>query len=446
MRSPSEADPSKNSTNVPDVLISVRGASKKFCHTLNRSLRYMTSDALHDLFGHRYDKSVLRRDEFWALHDVSFNLRRGESIGIMGINGAGKSTLLKLIMGSLRLTIGEVITYGRVGILSEHGLGFDPLLTGRENIYLAAAILEINRQRADQAFDDIVAFAELHDFIDSPVRSYSTGMRARLGFAVAMYLEPEILLVDEVLAVGDIGFQRRCIQHAQRYLERGGSLVLVSHNPHLVQFICSRCLVLDHGIVVWEGDAVGGVAQYLRATRTSQTDPLLIDPSLSDNSSPVPVAYGNMVAIEDCGILPLSGPCLRSGQPARVYVRYRAVQDVEVRWGFSVLTADLSASITSEGLMEATPIPEGVGELSAVIPRLPLVAGRFALRTAIMDPQTELPYALAGFDSVPRYFTVEATTSFRNNYRMYTRDLVVLEDVKWQQCELQQPQAATASE
>lgn len=427
-----------------DVVVSVRGASKKFCNSVKRSVRYMAADAVKDLLGHRQTGAALRRDEFWALRNVSFELRRGQSVGVMGLNGAGKSTLLKLMLGSLRLTEGEIVTSGRLAVLSEHGLGFDPLLTGRENVYLAAAILEIDRGRVDEAFNDIVAFAELDKFIDAPVRGYSSGMRARLGFSVAMYLEPEILLVDEVLAVGDIGFQRRCIQYAQRYLERGGSLVLVSHNPHLVQFICDRCLLLDRGVVTWDGDVVEGVARYLEATRTCQSDRLILDAALS-GSGPLPVeSEDSNVVIEDFGIRPMGQSLLRTGEPARVYVRYRAFRDVEIRWGFSLLTADLATSITSEGLMESFVIGAGSGELVATISGLPLVSGRFALRVAILDPETELPYALGGFHSLPRYFAVEAPISRRNNYRMYTRDLFVLEDVQWERFDLRQSEAASS--
>jgi lipopolysaccharide transport system ATP-binding protein len=416
-----------------EVLIAVRGASRKFCREQTLSLRYAAFDALQNLFARRPKHQALRPGEFWALRNISFDVRRGQSVGVMGLNGAGKSTLLKLMLGSLRLTEGEIATSGRLAVLSEHGLGFDPLLTGRENVYMAAAVLEIGRRSVDKAFDQIVAFAGLEEFIDSPVRIYSTGMRARLGFSVAMYLEPEILLVDEVLAVGDIGFQRQCIQYAKRYLEGGGSLVLVSHNPHLVQFICDRCLILDHGVIVSEGNVVEGVAQYLQATRTTANDPLALDASLVGASPRFPSPSENSgVEIDDFGVQPIGSDSLRTGDPARVYVRYRATRNVDMRWGFCLLTSDLETAITCEGLLEPFSISEGTGELAGTVSRLPLTGGRYALRVAIMDPHTELPLALGGFHTAPRYFTVEAAPSVRNNYRMFTNDLIVLEDVKWE--------------
>ena len=428
-------EPLSTSSDESDRLISVCRVSKKFCRTLQRSLRYLAMDAFQDVLGLRSGSS-LRPHEFWAVHNVSFEVRRGESLAIMGLNGAGKSTVLKLILGSLRLTEGEIAISGRIAMLSEQGLGFDPLLTGRENVYLAAAVLEIDRRRVESAFEGIVAFADLHESIDSPVRGYSTGMRARLGFSIAMHLEPEVLLVDEVLTVGDIGFQRRCVQHAQRYLERGGSLILVSHNPHLVQLLCDRCIVLEHGEVIWDRDAVGGVAQYLQATKTASDDPLAVDAALSGGRAIGRDILGEAIEIHDYGMQPLDGPTLRTGESARVFVRYVADHGLDVRWGFSLLSSDLRTAITSEGVMEALPVAATRGEFIATIPHLPLVPGRYAIRVAILDPATEMPYALGGFNSPPIYFSVEAPVTRRNNYRMYTRDLVVLEGLKWESRDL----------
>ena len=415
-----------------DLLIDVRGASRKFCRDQALSLRYAAFDALQHLFARVPANPALRPAEFWALRNISFEVRRGQSVGIMGLNGAGKSTLLKLLLGSLRLTEGQVVTSGRVATLCEHGLGFDPLLSGRENIYLSAAVLEINRRTVDRAFDQIVAFAGLEQFIDSPVRIYSTGMRARLGFSVAMYLEPDILLVDEVLAVGDLGFQRRCIQYAKRYLENGGSLVLVSHNPNLVQFMCDRCLVIDHGTIVFDGNVVDGVGHYLQATRTALTDPLARDAALAGTAPRFhPPAESSAVEIDAFEIQPVNAAALRTGQPARVSLRYRSNRRVVVRWGFCLLTSDLHTTITCEGPPDPFPLLEGSGELTSTIPRLPLAGGCYALRVAVMDPLTELPLALGGYQTTPRYFEVEAPPTIRNNYRIISRDLVVIEDISW---------------
>ena len=433
MRTPDAAGTFRGSPMRREVVISVRGASRKFCRDLRRSLRYAVFDAAQDLFARRRGNVTLRPDEFWALRNVSFDVRRGESVAVMGLNGAGKSTILKLILGSLRLTQGETVVCGRAAALSEHGLGFDPVLSGRENVYMAAAVLEIDRRLVDEAFDQIVAFAGLEAFIDSAVSVYSTGMRARLGFAVAMYLEPDILLVDEVLAVGDIGFQRQCIDHAQRYLGGGGSLVLVSHNPHLVQYMCDRCLVLDHGVLVFDGDVVGGVARYLEAARTASRDPLVMDAALTDGvTQPRAPSEDSAVAIDDFGVRSVLSETLHTGDPARVYVRYHSDKNLDARWGFCLLTSDLETTIACDGPLEPVSITAGVGELAGTV-RLPLTGGRYALRVAIMDPQNELPLALGGFHEPPRYFTIETPASLRNNYRMFMRDLVALQDPYWEQ-------------
>src|SRR4051794_25676491 len=415
-----------------DVVVSMRGASRKFCRDLRRAVRYGLADAAHDLFARRAHDATLRLDEFWALRNVSFDVRRGESVGVMGLNGAGKSTLLKLVLGTLRLTEGETIVNGRAAALSEHGLGFDPVLSGRENAYMAAAVLGIDRRRIDAAFGSIAEFSGIGEFIDAPVRAYSSGMRARLGFAVAMHLEPDILLVDEVLAVGDVGFRRRCIDHPRRYLDAGGSLLLVSHNPHVVQYMCDRCLVLDRGTLIFDGDVVGGVGRYLEATRTASTDPIVIDAALMPGIGKHAVASDTGVNIDDFGITGTRHQAIETGDSVRVYVRYRSNRDVHARWGFCLLTANLETTIACEGPLRPVAISAGTGELAGTV-RLPLAAGRYALRVAVMDAGNELPLAMGGFEEAPRYFTVEMPTTLRNNYRMFTRDLIALDEPVWEQ-------------
>jgi ABC-type polysaccharide/polyol phosphate transport system ATPase subunit len=415
-----------------EAVLSVRAVSRKFCRDLGRSLRYASWDAARDFFVRRPRQATLRAGEFWALRDVSFELARGQSLAIMGRNGAGKSTLLKILLGSLRMTEGQTITRGRVAALTEHGLAFDPVLSGRENVYVSAAVLGIDRRRVREVFDDIVAFAGLEAFIDSPVQAYSTGMRARLGFSVAMYLEPDILLVDEVLAVGDLAFQRRCIGHAKQYVENGGALIFVSHNPHLVQYMCDRCLVLDAGAVVFDGDVVGGVARYLHEmqaeARSEQQTPSAR--GTPPQKAPVILYEDSGVLIEDFGIRPVGCDALCTWQPARVHVRFHCMRQRRVRWGFCLLSADLETIISCEGPHEAFFISPGEGELSGTIPRLPLTGGRYAIRVAITDPDTGLPLALRGFDELPLEFTVGMPPTVRNNYHMFTGDLIAL-DIEW---------------
>jgi lipopolysaccharide transport system ATP-binding protein len=203
------------------------------------------------------------REEFWALKDVSFEVQRGETLGVVGRNGAGKSTLLKVLSRITDPTTGRVTLDGRAASLLEVGTGFHPELTGRENIYLNGAVLGMTRGEIRRKFDEIVAFAEVEKFIDTPVKRYSSGMYMRLAFAVAAHLEPEILVVDEVLAVGDAEFQRKCLGRMQEVAQTGRTVLFVSHNMVAVQRLCQQALWLENGRIKYHGDAASVVHQYM---------------------------------------------------------------------------------------------------------------------------------------------------------------------------------------
>ena len=190
-----------------------------------------------------------RAEEFWALRDVSFDVQQGESLGLIGHNGSGKTTLLKVIAGILRPTSGTVRQYGRIAALLELGAGFHPELTGRENVYLNASFLGLSRRDTDRVYPGIVAFAELENFMDNQVKFYSSGMLVRLGFAVAVHVDPDILLIDEVLAVGDEAFQARCLERVRQFQREGRTIVLVTHALDTVRQVCDRAVMLDHGRV-----------------------------------------------------------------------------------------------------------------------------------------------------------------------------------------------------
>ena len=200
--------------------------------------------------------------EFWALRDVSFELRKGEVVGLIGRNGAGKSTLLKILSRVTQPTVGYAEIHGRVGSLLEVGTGFHPELTGRENTYLNGAILGMGKKEIERKFDDIVAFAEVADFIDTPLKHYSTGMQMRLAFAVAAHFEPQILLVDEVLAVGDMSFQKKCLGKMGEVARAGRTVVLVSHNLGAITRLCPRCIWMEGGTIKADGPSTTVVNQY----------------------------------------------------------------------------------------------------------------------------------------------------------------------------------------
>ncbi|HEY2802357.1 MAG TPA: ABC transporter ATP-binding protein, partial [Actinomycetota bacterium] len=201
----------------------------------------------------RLISSRARAEDFWALRDVSFDIEPGQSVGLIGPNGSGKTTLLKMIAGILRPTAGSVVTRGRIAALLELGAGFHPELTGRENVYLNAAFLGLSRKETDAVYDDIVDFAELPDFMDNQVKFYSSGMLVRLGFAVAVHVDPAILLVDEVLAVGDEAFQRKCLDRVRLFQRDGRTIIFVTHAVDLVRQICDRAVMLHHGVIHSEG-------------------------------------------------------------------------------------------------------------------------------------------------------------------------------------------------
>ncbi|MFM8322194.1 MAG: ABC transporter ATP-binding protein [Chloroflexota bacterium] len=214
----------------------------------------------------RWLQGRVQHREFWALNDVSLSIYRGETLGLVGHNGAGKSTLLKLVARVLRPTTGRVVVRGSVAPLLEFGAGFHPELTGRENIYLNGALLGYTRRQMDEKFERIVDFAELGEFIDAPMRTYSSGMGARLGFAVATDVDPDVLIVDEVLSVGDEAFQHKCTTRMQAFRDRGATILIVSHNLALIEEICHRAAWISHGRLA----RIGRPAEVIDAYRQSQ--------------------------------------------------------------------------------------------------------------------------------------------------------------------------------
>jgi lipopolysaccharide transport system ATP-binding protein len=227
--------------------IQVENVSKKFCKDLKTSMRYGIEDIGRNMIGMRSHCGQLRKEEFWAVDDVSFEVQRGETLGLIGPNGAGKTTLLKMLNGIFWPDKGKITVKGRMGVLIEVGAGFHPMLTGRENIYLNAAILGMSKQETEEKFDSIVEFADIGNFIDTAVKHYSSGMFVRLGFAVAVHCEPDILLVDEILAVGDEGFQHKCFNKIGELKEKGTTVILVSHNMHLISTFADRVILINDG-------------------------------------------------------------------------------------------------------------------------------------------------------------------------------------------------------
>ena len=249
------------------------GVAKRFQRgERHDSLRDLIPALVGGLRGKRKEKAAadaerLRRDEFWAVKDLSFEVPFGRALGIIGPNGAGKSTTLKLLTGILRPTAGEIRMRGRVASLIEVSAGFHQDLTGRENVYLQGAIMGMTRREVDQRLDSIVDFSGIEPFIDTPVKRYSSGMNARLGFAIAVHLDPDVLVIDEVLSVGDMNFQQKCVDRMKAFKRDGVAIVFVSHNMQAVGDLCDEALVI-RGHPTFQGPVGEAVSEYLRLTRS----------------------------------------------------------------------------------------------------------------------------------------------------------------------------------
>lgn len=244
------------------------GKSYQIAHSTRSGYKTLQEDLMR-LVRHPFDRSEAKRETFWALKDISFEVKDGEALGIIGRNGAGKSTLLKILSRITKPTVGCADVYGRVGSLLEVGTGFHPELTGRENVFLNGAILGMTRREIQRRFDEIVDFAEVEQFLDTPVKRYSSGMYMRLAFAVAAHLDPEILVVDEVLAVGDAEFQKKCLGKMEDVARGGRTVLFVSHNMAAVASLCTRAIMLNSGQVVNDGAPEDVIKQYMQTSMES---------------------------------------------------------------------------------------------------------------------------------------------------------------------------------
>jgi len=254
------------------LAVSTENISKRYrLGTINRGVLFQeVRDTINRVvWGKNSVEPKPDRNEFWALRDVSFDLKEGDTMALIGRNGAGKSTLLKILSRTTSPTAGRVRLRGRVGSLLEVGTGFHPELTGRDNVYLYGSILGMSKRELESKFDDIVSFAELEKFIDTPVKRYSSGMYVRLAFSVAAFLEPEILIVDEALSVGDAAFQAKCIERIKTIINDGRTFLFVSHAGPLVAEVCKRAIYLRQGQIVFDGETNEALQRYNDAEGTA---------------------------------------------------------------------------------------------------------------------------------------------------------------------------------
>lgn len=326
-------------------------------------------------------------ETFWALRDVSFEVQPGETVGLIGPNGAGKSTVLKLAARVLEPTSGRVMVRGRVAALLELGVGFHPELTGRENVFLSGAFLGIPRREMARRLDAIVAFAELEDYIDVPVKHYSSGMYVRLAFAVSVYLDAEILLVDEVLAVGDAAFQQKCLDHMLALQRSGVTILLVSHDLNAIQRLCHRALWFDHGRIRMEGAPAGVVQAYLDYVHRRDEQTLAVQ----NQEAAFPRWGSGRLRIERVYLTDAAGMeryQFETGEMVRIHLRYRALERVERPvFGLAIHRHDGIHICGPNTAFSGLEIPwvDGEGEVIYTIPSLPLLEGTYLVSVSATD-------------------------------------------------------------
>ena len=364
-----------------EVLIDVRGVRKKYCRSLRTSMKYGVSDILGDILG-RAPSSALRKDEFYATDDVSLTVRRGECLGLIGANGAGKSTLLKLINGIFLPDAGSIEVRGKVGALIEVGAGFHPLLSGRENIYISGAIQGMSKAEIDSKLDSIIAFSGLDEFIDMPIKSYSSGMYVRLGFAVAVHLEPDVLIIDEVLAVGDMAFRSKCYEAIDQ-LRKQCAIIFVSHNMQQIGRVCDRACFLERGKVAYQGDTAAAINQLNQGAMEAvgrETE--------EAGSGGVRVLDLAMRA----GGETISS--IRHGESFEVEVSLEAereITDAVVNIGFSTTDDALVMQCTNQG-EGGVHLQSGRNVVCATIDAIPLISGIYYVTLLVQSSDLLVPY------------------------------------------------------
>ncbi len=373
---------------LPDAAIVVDKVSKKYSRSLKRSMLYGISDIARNMVGLRTNSEQLRPGEFWAAENISFEVKKGESLGVIGTNGSGKTTLLKMLNGIFWPDKGKISVRGRVGALIAVGAGFHPLLTGRENIHVNGAILGMNKKEIDKKFDSIVDFADIESFLDSPVKHYSSGMFVRLGFAVAIHCNPDILLVDEVLAVGDIKFQSKCIEKMKELKKRGVTKIFVSHSLNAVQRLCDRVLHLEKGKVKNYGTTAEVLDLYKR-------EALLAEDRVGDATE---ARYGTKeVTIKKVEFLDREGKSktlFKRGEFFQVRISYFAkkrVVEPEFSVGLDRDSITLIKATTKEHSFSTGAI-EGDGEVLYTIEELPLKLGHYSVTIGCWDSTGHVAY------------------------------------------------------
>lgn len=364
-----------------DFIIQVEDLSKRYQIEKSRAGSIKeTAEQWWERIKNPKKKSVAKENSFWALKDVSFSIQAGEVVGVIGRNGAGKSTLLKVLSKITEPTAGRAVMRGRVASLLEVGTGFHPDLTGRENVYLNGAILGLRKWEINRKFEEIVNFSEVKKFIDSPVKHYSSGMYMRLAFAVAAHLDPEILLIDEVLAVGDIEFQRKCLEKMNTVAKQGRTVIFVSHNMVAVSQICKRVIWLEKGSIKQQGAAEDVVPQYT-------SDPLMEEAfTLTKENGQVEALSWKVK-----GANPKDPFSLKTNSDIVFEIMLNINEDIQKpAYGISITNNQgvlLTSLNTVEQGIDSRPLFKGENKLKIALKNPPYLPGRYFADFWVMSPQ-----------------------------------------------------------
>ncbi len=354
------------------------------------SLRDVVAAGVKDMFASKAAREALQEKQtFWALRDANFEIKRGENVGIIGLNGAGKSTLLKILSRITTPTTGHIRINGRLGALLEVGTGFHHELTGRENVFLYGSILGMTRAEVAAKYDAIVDFSEIAEFMDTPVKRYSSGMYVRLAFAVAAHLDPDILLLDEVLAVGDFAFQRKCMSFARRLEQKGATILFVSHNMHSIKTMCERVIYLKKGQIVFDGPTAEGLKLY-------ESDSRLADAPWFKDAAHATIKFTDVELMNERRE-PAS--VFDYGERMIVRLRYTAKERVErpdFRVGFDRDDEVSCTTYSTSSDKIDIPFVEGEGEIELRTPPIKLVSDLYVANVVVRDGKGEMVAAQIG--------------------------------------------------
>jgi len=372
------------------VIIKADNVSKKFCRSLKKSMMYGVIDIGKNMCGIGSHPERLRKDEFWALQDLSFEIKKGESLGLIGPNGSGKTTLLKILNGIFWPDKGKISMRGRMGALIAVGAGFHPLLTGRENIYVNGAILGMSKKEVCKKFDSIVEFADIGSFLDSPVKHYSSGMFVRLGFSVAVHCEPDILLVDEALAVGDMNFQAKCFDRMEELSKMGTTKIYVSHELNSVIRLCQKTMYLTKGKLTGYGDTVSIIDQYKRDVIRDMKENVSIEHQARYGTREIEI---EKVEFQDRNNEEKN--TFKRDEPLKIKIFFKAHKEImKPRFVIKFFTENgrlIAAPSTRDPRVTVDSI-SGSGELDYLITELPFNIGHYSVSVAIWDFAGHLPY------------------------------------------------------